>query len=190
MSASIFSVDHKCLSDLSPSHAIKLFRNLLWCEAQRTGLSAHNVLISLDETVADGGIDARVDGTPSANSILVGGQTFFQLKAGSSFKPWQISQLKKELFGTSRATPSRAALGTATRECLDNNGRYVLVVFGHDLTPQQQSDAKKNLVSLLGMVGYASPVVEVIGQSQLMGLLVPYPSLCLEILGRADLPRR
>lgn len=187
MSASIFSVDHKCLSDLSPSHAIRLFRNLLWCEAQRTGLSAYNVLISLDETVADGGIDARVDGTPSADSILVGGQTFFQLKAGSSFKPWQNSQLKKELFGSSKATPSRAALGAATRECLDNNGRYVLVVFGHDLTPQQQSAAKKNLVSLLEIVGYASSVIEVIGQSQLMGLLVPYPSLCLEILGRADL---
>ncbi|MBI5484919.1 MAG: hypothetical protein HY888_10720, partial [Deltaproteobacteria bacterium] len=136
---------------------------------------------------ADGGIDARVDGAPSANSILVGGQTFFQLKAGSSFKPWQNSQLKKELFGSSSATPSSAALGAATRECLDNEGRYVLVVFGHDLTPQQQSDAKKNLVNLLVTVGYASPVVEVIGQSQLMGLLVPYPSLCLEILGRADL---
>lgn len=187
MNATIFSIDHKCLSGLSPTLAIKLFRNLLWCEAQRIGLSPHNVLISLDETVADGGIDARVDGTPSADSILVRGQTFFQLKAGSSFKPWQNSQLKKELFGSSRATPSRAALGTATRECLDNNGRYILVAFGHDLTPQQQGDAKKNLIGLFEKIGYASPLVEVIGQSQLMGLLNPYPSLCLEILGRSDL---
>ena len=187
MSATIFSIDHKCITGLSPTLAIRLFRNLLWCEAQRTGLSAHNVLISLDETVADGGIDARVDGTPSADSILVSGQTFFQLKAGSSFKPWQNSQLKKELFGSSRATPTRAILGTATRECLDNDGRYILVAFGKDLTPQQQSDAKNKLICLLGTIGYASPVVEVIGQSQLLGLLVPYPSLCLEILGRADL---
>ena len=187
MNTTIFSVDHKCLSDLSPTHAIRLFRNLLWCEAQRMGLSAHNVLISLDETVADGGIDARIDGTPSADSVLVSGQTFFQLKAGSSFRPWQNSQLKKELFGSTRTTPSRVALGTATRECLDRDGRYVLVAFGHDLTPQQQSDAKRNLINLLGEAGYISPVVVVIGQSQLMGLLVPYPSLCLEILGRAEL---
>ena len=187
MNATIFSIDHKCLSAISPSPAIKLFRNLLWCEAQRIGLSPHNVLISLDETVADGGIDARVDGMPSADSILVRGQTFFQLKAGSSFKPWQISQLKKELFGSSRTTPTRAALGTATRECLDNNGSYILVAFGHDLTPQQQGDAKMNLIGLFEKIGYASPLVEVIGQSQLMGLLNPYPSLCLEILGRSDL---
>lgn len=187
MNDTIFSIDHKYLSGFSPTNAIKLFRNLLWCEAQRTGLSPHNVLISLDETVADGGIDARVDGSPSADSILARGQTFFQLKAGSSFKPWQNSQLKKELFGSSRAISSRAALGTATRECLDNNGRYVLVTFGHDLTPQQQSDAKKNLIDLLEQIGYPSPLVEVIGQSQLLGMLVPYPSLCLEILNRFDL---
>lgn len=69
MSATIFGIDQKILSGLSPAEAIKLFRNLLWSEALRTGLSAHNVLISLNETIADGGIDARVDGMPSADSI-------------------------------------------------------------------------------------------------------------------------
>ncbi len=187
MSATIFTINQKVLSDLSPVDTIKLFRNLLWCEARRTGLSPHNVLISLNETVADGGIDARVDGSPSADSILVNGQIFFQLKAGTSFKPWQPNQLKKELYGKSTVVPTRNALGESVRTCLDNNGRYVLVVFGHDLTEPQQRGTKKQLEEMFQEIGFPSPLVEVLGQSQLIGLLAPYPSLCLELLGRSEL---
>lgn len=186
-STTIFTSSQKNLSDLSPAEALKLFRNLLWCEAQRTGLSAHNVLISLNETVADGGIDARVDGSPSADSILINGQVFFQLKAGTSFKPWQPNQLKKELFGKSTTVPTRDALGEAIRNCLDNNGRYVLVVFGHDLTEPQQRGTKQQLEEMFQQIGFPSPQVEVLGQGQLLGLLVPYPSLGLELLGRSEL---
>lgn len=124
MSNNIFSIDQKILSDLSPFNSVKLFRNLLWCEARRIGLSPHNVLISLNETVADGGIDAKVDGTPSADSILVNGQIFFQLKAGSSFKPWQPNQLKKELFGKSTAVPTRDTLGESVRNCEARGRRW------------------------------------------------------------------
>jgi len=187
MSKTIFSIDQIALSNLSPTEAIKLFRNLLWCEAWRTGLSPHNVLISLNETVADGGIDAKVDGSASADSILVNGQIFFQLKAGTSFKPWQQSQLKKELFGKSTAVLTRDALGESIRNCLDNNGRYVLVVFGHDLTEPQQRATKHQLEKIFQQIGFQTPRVEVFGQSQLIGLLVPYPSLCLELLGRSEL---
>jgi len=183
----IFTTNQKNLSDLSPAKAIKLFRNLLWCEARRIGLSPHNVLISLNETVADGGIDAKVDGSPSADSILVNGQIFFQLKAGTSFKPWQPSQLKKELFGKSTTVPTRDTLGESIRECLDNNGRYVLVVFGHDLTEPQQRTSKQQLVGMFQQMGFPSPLVEVLGQSQILGLLAPYPSLCLDHLGRSGL---
>lgn len=187
MSATIFSIGQKILSNLSPAEAIKLFRNLLWCEARRTGLSPHNVLISVNETVADGGIDARVDGSPSADSILINGQVFFQLKAGTSFKPWQPNQLKKELFGKSTTVPMRDALGESVRNCLDNNGRYVLVVFGHDLTEPQQRGAKQQLIEIFQQIGFPSPQVEVLGQGQLLGLLTPYPSLGLELLGKSEL---
>jgi hypothetical protein len=187
MSATIFSINQKILSDLSPAEGIKLFRNLLWCEARRTGLSPHNVLISLNETVADGGIDAKVDGSPSTDSILVKGNTFFQLKAGTSFKSWQPNQLKKELFGKSTAVSTLNALGEAIRNCLDNDGRYVLVVFGHDLTEPQQRGTKQQLAEIFQQIGFTSPQVEVLGQGQLLGLLTPYPSLGLELLGRSEL---
>jgi hypothetical protein len=92
---SIFSVNGTELEQLDAASATRTFRNLLWCEALRGGLSPHKVVISLRTTVSDGGIDARVDGTPTVDSILVRGTTYFQVKAGNAFKPWQRSLLKK-----------------------------------------------------------------------------------------------
>ena len=51
--------------------AVMQFRNLLWCEARSNGLPLHRVVVSLDTTVSDGGIDAKVEGDPRADSLLV-----------------------------------------------------------------------------------------------------------------------
>jgi hypothetical protein len=104
---SVFSVTGIDLEQLDAASATRTFRNLLWCEALRGGLSPHKVVISLRTNVSDGGIDARVDGTPTVDSILVRGTTYFQVKAGNTFKPWQRSLLKKELFGS----PGIAVMG-------------------------------------------------------------------------------
>lgn len=84
----IFTVKKNALKNLSAEEATRLFRGLLWCEARRIGLSPHNVVISLDTNVADGGIDACVTGNVNADSILVKGTTRYQIKAGQRFKPW------------------------------------------------------------------------------------------------------
>jgi hypothetical protein len=76
----IFSIDSAVLGRLDAVSATRTFRNLLWCEAWRSGLSPHKMVISLRTNVSDGGIDARVDGPPTVDSILVRGTTFFQVK--------------------------------------------------------------------------------------------------------------
>ena len=119
----IFTVKKNALRDIGAVEATELFRNLLWCEARRIGLSPHNVVISLDITVPDGGVDARVDALINTDSILVKGATHFQLKVGHGFKPWQLSALKKELFGKSSAKPKKEMLAPGIRECLKNRGR-------------------------------------------------------------------
>ncbi|MGZ3693377.1 MAG: hypothetical protein ACXWQO_04175, partial [Bdellovibrionota bacterium] len=43
------------------------------------------------------------------------------------------------------AKPAREALAPGILECLDNHGQYVIVSFGHDLTPSQHSKAKSIL---------------------------------------------
>jgi hypothetical protein len=145
-------------------------------------------VISLRTNIGDGGIDARVDGMPSVDSILVKENSYFQVKTGEVFKPWQKSALLKELFGAAKARPDREALAPGIIECLDNQGRYIIASFGHDLTPIQQSKAKSILKELLSACGYRSPRVEVLGQGQLVGLIGTYPSLTLNIRGHGDVP--
>ena len=183
----IYSLDARFLRDLKAEAATKAFRDLLWCEARRVGLSPHNVVISLKTDVADGGIDARVDGNPTTDSVLTKDLTYFQIKAGQAFKPWLTGALKEELFGKLTAIPKRSGLAPEIRECFSNRGRYVLVSFGHDLTPQQQSTAKKILARLLRDCGYRKPAVEVLGEGQLVGLFSLFPSLALGLLGKGNL---
>ncbi|HVO66300.1 MAG TPA: hypothetical protein VMT12_07455 [Syntrophales bacterium] len=184
----IFSLDNAILGRLEAVSATKAFRNLLWCEASRTGLSPHKIVISLRTTVRDEGIDARVDGYPIVDSILVKGSTYFQVKAGETFKPWQKNSLNKEFFGSTRAKPRRENLSPGIRECLRVRGRYVIVTFGHDLTPKQQTKSINTISDLLENCGYKKPRVDVWGQSQLLGLLSFFPSLTLELLQKTDLP--
>ncbi len=184
----IFSLDNAVLGRLDATSATITFRNLLWCEAVRIGLSPNKVIISLHTNISDGGIDARVDGSPTVDSVLVGGLTYFQIKTGKSFKPWQKSNLKKELFGGSKAKPSRKTLLSGIRGCLHSRGRYVIITFGQDLIPKQQSEAVSTLKQLLEACGYKKPNVDVWGQSQLLGLFASFPSLTLELLDRKNLP--
>jgi hypothetical protein len=160
----------------------------LWCEAWRVGISPHKVVVSLRTNVSDGGIDAHVDGLPTTDSLLVKGKSFFQVKAGHAFKPWQKSNLLWELFGNSKALPNVKTLAPAVRECIQVQGRYIIVTFGHDLTPQQHITAVDNIKSLLEGCGYKEPKVDVLGQAQLLGLMARFPSLILSLMGKGDLP--
>lgn len=184
----IFSLDNDVLESLDAVAATKAFRNLLWCEARRIGLSTHKIVISLRTNISDGGIDARVDGAVAVDSIIIGGATYFQIKAGQAFKPWQKSSLKNELFGSSRATPTRKNLASGIRECLRSRGRYVIATFGYDLTPERQTASKRALAEFLEACGYKKPKVDVLGQSQLLSLFAFYPSLTLELAGKGDSP--
>ena len=185
--AGIFSIDSRILGNFNAEKATRAFRGLLWCEVRRVVLSPHRVVITLKTDIADGGVDARIDGSPSADSLLARGLTYFQLKTGLTFKPWLMKSLKKELFGSFAAKPEKDALAPEVRECLTNKDRYILVSFGYDLTSQQQSSAKKNLTELIERCGYRNPVVEVLGQGKLLGLLILSPALSLGIIGKSDL---
>jgi hypothetical protein len=186
----IFTIKKSALRDLNAEDATQLFRGLLWCEVRRIGLSPHNVIISLDTNVADGGIDACVTGNVNADSILVKGTTRYQVKAGHRFKPWQLSALKKELFGKSTAKPSKKILAPEICDCLNKKDRYVLITFGYDLTPSQQSAAKEHLTKLLQACGYRAPKVDVFGQGQVIGQLSLFPSLSLAFQNKSGLSFR
>ena len=183
---STFALHPSELGKLDSKQGPDLFLRLLRCEAIANGLSPKDVVLSLNTNAPDGGIDAKVDNSPMSDSLLAKGSTYYQIKTGSEFKPWQPGDLKKELFGKSNAVPSRERLGHAVKTCLEQNGTYALVTLGHDLLPYQHTEAVTHLTNLFQACGYAEPKVSVYGQGQIAGELDKYPSLCLDLIGLDD----
>ena len=169
------------LGQLDSKQGPSLFLRLLRCEAIANGLSPKDVVLSLNSNAPDGGIDAKVDNSPKSNALLAKGSTYYQIKTGSGFKPWQLSALKKELFDK-----SRKRLGDAIKTCLEQKGTYALVTLGHDLLPHQHMEARTHLTNLFQACGYAQPKVAVYGQGQIAGELGKYPSLCLALVDLDD----
>ena len=186
VSFSPFPVRESELGKLSAVQATAVFRELLRCEAFAVGLSPKNVVASTNITIRDGGIDAKISGLGGSPSFLLkDGEAHYQIKTGNTFKPWQPANLKKELFGE-KCKPTKKNLGSAIKDCLDSGGCYTIATFGHDLQPQQQTAAIKELVYLLKHCGYKNPNVDVMGQGQLAGEIEKYPSLCLSLFGFSD----
>lgn len=174
------------LGKLDSKQGTDLFLRLLRCEAIANGLGPKDVILSSNINAPDGGIDAKVENSPVSGSLLDIGSTYFQIKTGDDFKPWQPSALKKELFGKSNATPSKQRLGGEVKNCLEQDGTFALVTFGYDLLPTHHTEVVKLLTDLFNKCGYSNPRVRVYGQGQIVGELDKYPSICLDLIGLDD----
>ena len=181
-----FDLTPSQLSKYDSAQGTQVFLDLLRCEAIANGLSPKDVVLSLNINAKDGGIDAKVENSPSTSALLAKGSTYYQIKTGSSFKPWRPSDLKKELFCKTNVSPSKDLLGDEIKICLDQDGTYVLITFGHDLTPAEHTKATTQLVEIFTACGYANPKVAVYGQGQLVGELEKYPSIRLNLIGLDD----
>lgn len=180
METSIYSPDLDRLRNLKIQDATEVFGRLLWCEGGRLGLV--NIFVSGDVTSADGGIDAKAErvGGKDAHSF------HYQIKTGTSFRPWQPAAIAKELFGASEAKPAKSKLGRAVRRCLDKGGTYVMVALGHDLLAENHSASLVLLETAFRNCGYNNPRVEVWGSRQIANMMERYPSLCLDLGGLSD----
>lgn len=180
METSIFTPDIERLGKLKIQEATEVFGRLLWCEAARLGLV--NIVVSGDVNSADGGIDAKAE--------LVGGKGghsfHYQIKTGTSFKPWQPAAIAKELFEDAGSRPSRSALGSAVRRCMNEGGTYVMLALGHDLLAENHSLAVELISEAFRNCGYQNPRVQVWGSRQVANMLERYPSLCLDLGAMGD----
>lgn len=182
---SIIDVPEHVVERLECKEAVEVFRDLLNCEAKRLGVPLGRINISTKTNIADGGIDASVDYAVSndAAEVLCAGNTHYQIKAGTSAKPWQKSWVCEELFGR-KGKQGRENLGEAVRRCMDSNERYVLVCSGADTQANNIAKAKETVVSVFEKCGYDQPKVEVWGCGHIVKMLSRYPSLCLKVTGR------
>ena len=183
----IFTVKNEDLERLIPQEAVDFFRELLWAEARRIGIGISKIHVSSWINVPDGGIDALVEGNINLGGcdLIRSGRIGYQIKAGETFKPWEDAQIKKELFGDQY--PGKENLGGSVRDCLDNDGTYVLVCFKQDPTEEQHNRTVEAVRTYFEKCGYHNPKVEVWGQNNLIGFLKIFPSLTLKVNGRGGL---
>ena len=198
----LFTASPEDLKRLNAQEAVDFFRKLLWAEARRINLTLNKIHVAIDINVADGGVDATVEdydgSTPSG--LIKNGLTCYQIKTGDSFKPWQEAEIKEELFGKPRlveesnkprkewkkeksAPIEKNRLGNSVRQCLDKNGHYIIVCFGHDLTAiaDNHTNAIKLTKDFLIECGYENPQVEVWGCTNILGFVDVFPSLKMEL---------
>src|SRR5712691_3992554 len=119
---SIFTITHGDLNRFSPEEAVAQLSDLLWAEARRLGIPMSKVNISGWINMPDGGIDATVDETAglSYSDLIKPGRVGYQIKADSSFSPWQKSKVQRELFKTK--TLHKRNLNERVRALLDAGG--------------------------------------------------------------------
>lgn len=181
----ISTVRPEDLGWLGPAESTLFVRDLLWAEAHRLGSGTCQIDVPSEINATDGGIDATVDANLSVrqSEIIEPGKNGYQIKSGSEFKPWQKSQIRKELFGTPRTPTTKENLGPSIRACLDSNGIYVLVCTGINLSKSRLRRAHSHIEECLEQCGYQNPKVKVWSQDDLISFLQEFPLLELNLKG-------
>lgn len=163
------------INALTPEQAVSVIQLLLRAECEYAKAGPESLTISKRLTIADGGIDAEISLasslTPPSDCIFKSGITGFQIKSGTSFKPWTRSAIRSELIDKS------GNIFPEVNRLIQRKGRYTLLATGHDFTPEQRNKSKKEILDAfasVGVTGYDN-LVEVLGASQLAEFFERYP---------------
>ena len=160
---------------LTPERAVIVMRAILRSECGYAKLSPAVLTISSRLTIADGGIDAEVNVptglTIPTDCIFQTGLTGFQIKSGTSFKPWTPSSIRGELLD------SRGKLYSEVERLIRRGGRYMLLCTGHDMTPEQRNNSRQQIAVVLAEAGFGGyeELIEVLGASQVSDFAERYP---------------
>ena len=180
----LFEVRPDDLGRLDPAGSVNLFRKLIWAEATTLGIPKNKIDVPSAINDDDGGVDASVSSTITNEGLIKNGLTCYQIKTG----PFSLSvnasdEIKKFLF-TKRE--NNYVLKPKIKYCFDNDGTFVLVLFGSDRAERELdqiiSTFKEKLMEECGDA-YKNAKIEVLKQNQIIGFLEPYVSLRLSILG-------
>jgi len=170
-----FSVTVDSVISLTAEGAVCLARSIFRAECRYAGLAPTALTISLELTVADGGIDAEINSgelvdIPS-DCLFQSGVTGVQIKAGKSFKPWQKAAVTSELLN------NKEELDSEVEFLLKKSGQYTLYCTGHDLTSQQRNKARSHIIEVFKAKGYevGESKIEVLGASQIAEYAERYP---------------
>lgn len=171
----LLNVPIAAVTALTPERAVVMMRAILRSECGYAKLSPTVLTISSRLAIADGGIDAEVNVPPGptipTDCIFQTGLTGFQIKSGTSFKPWTPSSIRGELLD------GRGKLYSEVERLILRGGRYTLLCTGHDMTPEQRNDSRQQIAMVLAEVGFNGheELIEVLGASQTAEFAERYP---------------
>jgi hypothetical protein len=171
----LLDVPIAAVTALTPERSVVVLRAILRSECGYAKLSPTVLTISSRLTIADGGIDAEVNVRPGptipTDCIFKTGVTGFQIKSGTSFKPWTPSSVRGELLN------SRGILHSEVERLVRRGGRYTLLCTGHDVTPEQRNDSRQQIAAVLAEVGFGGyeELIEVLGASHIAEFAERYP---------------
>lgn len=178
---SIFSVRGDDLSQFSPELAVDVFRELLWAEATAIGVAKSLINVPSAITVADGGIDAEVQGAKvsGGQGIIKDGLTRYQIKAGAF--TLRDSDVKDILF-----VKGKAELKPRIKTCIEQNGTLVIMFFAWDNPDKMDNQCRNKFIEILKSVDskYSSANIEIWRQNTICSFLKQYVSLSLKINGQ------
>lgn len=179
----LLDVPISAVTALTPERAVVVMRAILRSECGYAKLSPTVLTISSRLTIADGGIDAEVN-VPSGPTIPIdcifqAGLTGFQIKSGTSFKPWTPTSIRGELLD------SKGKLYSEVERLTRRGGRYTLLCTGHDMTPEQRNDSRQQIAMVLAEVGVGGyeELIEVLGASQVAEFAERYPGIASLLAG-------
>lgn len=171
---SLWDVPISSIISLSPERSITLIRAILRAECGYAKLGPSALTISDRLMTPDGGIDAEVNTSHvqiPEDCIFSPGITGFQIKSGTTFKPWTLNSIKAELLN------KKGELCSEIERLIKRKGYYSIICTGHDLTPEQRNDAKALIVDILAEKGFKKleAKVDVLGASQIAEFSERYP---------------
>lgn len=172
-----FYLTQNDLSQLGPDLAVDIFRELLWAEANKSGVAINLINVPSAITVSDGGIDADVQADISSEQGLIKkGLTSYQIKAGDfTLNPYGIKEI---LF-----VHGKEELKPRVKACLDNGGTLVVVFFKWDNPDKTDDECRQKFIEVLKGIDqkYEAVKIEVWRQNTLRGYFRPYVSLTLRV---------
>ena len=174
----ITSVDPKFLSMLGVDEAVRLFRQLLWAEADRIGIGPALISVPGAINVADGGVDAEINEVPdkSPGGLIFPGMTRYQIKTGA-FSAGNQSEMK-DLF----LKDSGKEFKDRVRSCFEKGGVFVAVLFGSDTPERTDDELRKACQEFVGRLepAYKDCDIRILRQNQIAAFLDRYPSLAFQ----------
>jgi hypothetical protein len=206
MATGFFDITPVELSYLGDELTVAVIRDVLCAEALNLGIPITDVDAPFNINVSDGGIDALVKGTPKGlgNGIIFAPRTSYQIKAGKfGLTPTTKNKIEELLIqpkaiGARKAKKGVAPSGSAhtvedlsprVRECLDNGGTFVVVLFGDSSTiDSTEDDATENAIrAFLGEIDakYATAQIKPDSGSRKESLRITLAEQC-DYLGRTE----